>query len=238
MENDKKLSFVLYQEEKAPQIFEIKKNLLKFLIVAFPVLAFLFLITIITGTLYFRKIKTFAQRQESKIVRDLKIKNALFLKKEREYQKITNQLQSKLAKAPTRGLGTLSLFKATNGQIDQSKKGTISLDNFRTKDLGNKVQLNFNLKNKKENGKKVAGYLFIITKLDNSLKVYPSQSIMETEFQVPFNKGESFGFTRFRPVKATFPLPKGLKTASYKILVFSKIGDLLFQELITQKIRN
>lgn len=238
MENDKKLSFVLYQEEKAPQIFEIKKNILKFLIIAFPILAFLFLVTIVTGTLYFRKIKTFAERQESQILKELKVKNALFMKKEKEYKTITNQLQKKLATAPATGLGTLSLFKATNGQIDHTKKRQIALDGIRTKKLGSKVQLNFNLKNRVENGKKISGYLFIITRYGSTLKVYPQNSISKNDFQISFNKGESFGFSRFRPVKATFPLPKNLKSMSYKILVFSKIGDLIFEEFITKKVRN
>ncbi|TDJ09581.1 MAG: hypothetical protein E2O68_00040 [Deltaproteobacteria bacterium] len=237
-ENKKKLSFVLYQEEKAPQIFEIKKNILKFLIVAFPILALLFLTTIVTGTLYFRKIKTFAERQESQTLKDLKIKNALFLKKENEYKRIAKKLQQKLATAPSRGLGGLALFKATNGQIDLSMKSPIVLDSIRAKKVGNKVQFNFNLKNKREDGKKVSGYLFVITKSGNTLRVFPRDSITRNEFQIPFNKGESFGFSRFRPVKATFPLPKGVKSMSFKVLVFSKIGDLVFQEIVTKKVRN
>ncbi|RLA65554.1 MAG: hypothetical protein DRQ88_01995 [Epsilonproteobacteria bacterium] len=238
MKNDKKLSFILYQEEKTPQIFEIKKNILKFLIIAFPIMAFLFLATIVTGTLYFRKIKTFAEKQESQILKELKVKNALFLKKEKEYKKVAEKLQNKLAAAPATGLGTLSLFKTSNGQIDQTKKSPIVLDSIRTKKLGTKVQLNFNLKNERENGAKIAGYLFIITKSGNNLRVYPKNSISNNEYQIAFNKGESFGFSRFRPVRATFPLPKGLKSMSYKILVFSRVGDLIFQKFITQKIRN
>ena len=237
-ENDKKLSFVMYQEEKAPQIFEIKKNILKFLIIAFPILAFLFLTTIVTGTLYFRKIKTFAERQESQTLKDLKVKNALFLKKESDYKRTTKKLQQKLAKAPSTGLGTLGLFKATNGQIDQSKKSPISLDSVKTKNVGNKVQFIFNLKNKKENGKKISGYLFIVTKFGETLRIYPNGSFLEDDFQIAFNKGESFGFSRFRPVKATFKTPKSLKSMSFKILVFSKIGDLIFQEIVTKKVRN
>ena len=236
-ENDKKLSFILYQEEKAPKIFEIKKNILKFLIIAFPILALLFLTTIVTGTLYFRKIKTFAENQESKALKDLKVKNALFVKKEKEYKQTADKLQKKLASVPSTGLGTLALFKATNGQIDHSLKSPIVLDSVRTRSLGNRIQLNFNLKNKSENSKKISGYLFILSQMGNTLRVYPKDAINNKEFQIPFNKGESFGFSRFRPVKTIFPLPKGSKSISFKILVFSKIGDLLFQEFITKKVR-
>ena len=237
-ENEKKLSIILYQEEKAPKIFEIKKNILKFLVIVFPVLALLFLSTIVMGTLYFRKIKTFAEEQESKTVKDLKIKNALFLKKEKQYKRTTKALQKKLATAPSTGLGSLALFKATNGQIDHSSKSPIVLDSVRTRDLGNSVQLKFNLKNKNENGKKLSGYLFIVNQTGNSIRLYPKNAINSNQFQIPFNKGESFGFSRFRPVKTTFPLAKNTKSVSFKILVFSKIGDLLFHKIITKKVRN
>lgn len=236
--NEKKLSFILYQEEKAPQIFEIKKNILKFLLIAFPILAFLFLLTIVTGTLYFRKIKTFAEKQESQTLRDLKVKNALFLTKEKNYTNEIKNLQNKLARPSTSGLGTLSLFKTTNGQIDQTKKSPIILEAIKTRKVGKKVQVTFNMKNKNENGSKISGYLFILTKVGNSIKSYPTDSITNMDFQIPFNKGESFGFSRFRPVKVALRPPKGAKTLSFKVLVFSRIGDLIFQEFITQKIRN
>jgi hypothetical protein len=237
-ENEKKLSFILYQEGKAPKIFEIKKNIIKFLIIAFPILGLLFLTTVVTGTLYFRKIKTFAENQESKSLKDLKVKNALFVKKEKEYKRTAEKLQKKLAAAPSTGLGTLALFKSTNGQIDYSLKTPIVLESVRTKALGNQIQLNFNLKNPRKNGKKISGYLFILNQVGDTLRIHPKDAISKKEFQIPFNKGESFGFSRFRPVKTVFPLPKSMKTMSFKILIFSKIGDLLFQEFITKKVRN
>ena len=59
-QNEKKLSFVLYQEEKSPQYFEIKKNFLKFIFLAFPITLILLIFFIVVGTIYLRKIKTMA----------------------------------------------------------------------------------------------------------------------------------------------------------------------------------
>lgn len=224
-QNEKKLSFVLYQEEKSPQYFEIKKNFLKFIFVAFPITLILLIFFIVVGTIYLRKIKTLATVTGSSNIE----KSQPNQSKEREYLKRIEILEEKLTK-PSEGLGSLGFFKQVKGQMDLTKNPILSVEGITTATVDGKTQLQFALNNKTDSSKRISGHLFVIIKNNNMLRVYPENAFSETDFQAVFNKGEKFSFNRLRPFAVTFNDGKISKNLNFKILVFSLTGDLLFDK--------
>ena len=223
-QNEKKLSFVLYQEEKSPQYFEIKKNFLKFIFLAFPITLIFLIFFILIGTVYLRKIKTVAINTLSTSVEENKTNQF----SEKEYLKQIQLLEEKLNK-PAEGLVSLGLFKQIKGQSDLSKKPMILVENISTSVIDGKNRLQFALNNEAD-GKRISGYLFVLIKNNNTLKIFPENAILENDFQATFNKGEKFSFNRLRPFVVTYNGEKGTKNLAFKILVFSLTGDLLFDK--------
>ncbi len=219
-QNEKRLSFVLYQEEKSPQYFEVKKNFLKFIFFAFPITLILLIFFIVVGTLYLRKIKTLGQENPNMV--NNQSKNV-----ENDYLKQIQLLQSKLNK-PSEGLASLGLFKQVKGQTDLSKKPAMMVEGISFDHMDGKPRLQFSLSNNEDSSKKISGHLFVILKNNNGLKIYPENSISENDFQISFNKGEKFSFNRLRPFVVTMNENMAAKKLNFKILVFSLTGDLLF----------
>lgn len=224
-QNEKKLSFVLYQEEKSPQYFEIKKNFLKFIFVAFPITLILLIFFIVVGTIYLRKIKNLARETGTTTIQT----NQITQTNEKEYLKQIQILEEKLTK-PAEGLGSLGLFKQIKGQTDLSKKPLIAVEGISTGVVDGKTQLQFALNNITDSNKKISGHLFVIIKNQNTLKIFPENAILEGDFQANFNKGEKFSFNRLRPFYVTFNEGKVSKILNFKVLVFSLTGDLLFDK--------
>jgi hypothetical protein len=224
-QNEKKLSFVLYQEEKSPQYFEIKKNFLKFIFVAFPITLILLIFFIVVGTIYLRKIKNLGTVTGTTTIQA----KQPIQTNEKEYLKQIQMLEERLNK-PAEGLSSLGLFKQIKGQLDLSKKPMVAVEGISNSLVDGKTQLQFTLNNITDSNKKISGHLFVVVKNQNSLKVFPENAILEGDFQVNYNKGEKFSFNRLRPFAVTFNDGKISKNLNFKILVFSPTGDLLFDK--------
>jgi hypothetical protein len=221
-QNEKRLSFVLYQEEKSPQYFEIKRNFLKFLFFAFPITLLLLIFFIVVGTLYLRKVKSLAL--QTPITKTISASKNM----ENEYLDQIQALEAKLIK-PAEGLSSLGLFKQMKGQLDLSKKTILSVEGLASDYSEGKTRLQFALSND-DSSKKIAGYLFVVIKNYNSLRIFPENAILENDFQAIYNKGERFSFNRLRPFVVTLNDGKPYKNINFKILVFSLTGDLLFDK--------
>jgi len=224
--NEKKLSFVLYQEEKSPQYFEIKKNFLKFIFVAFPITLILLIFFIVVGTIYLRKIKNLATVPGTTTTISA---NQVVQTSEKEYLKQIQILEERLNK-PAEGLSSLGLFKQIKGQIDLSKKPMIAVEGLSNSIVDGKTQLQFSLNNITDSNKKISGHLFVVIKNQNMLKIFPENAISDGDFQANYNKGEKFSFNRLRPFAVTFSEGRISKNLTFKILVFSLTGDLLFDK--------
>ncbi len=221
-QNEKRLSFVLYQEEKSPQYFEIKRNFLKFLFFAFPITLLLLIFFIVVGTLYLRKVKFLAL--------DTPVAKTILANKNMEngYLNQIQALEAKLSQ-PAEGLSSLGLFKPMKGQMDFTKKTILSIEGLSSDYSEGKTRIQFALSNG-DSSKKISGHLFVIVKTNNTLRIFPENAILENDFQANFNKGEKFAFNRLRPFIVTLNDGKPYKNLNFKILVFSLTGDLLFDK--------
>jgi hypothetical protein len=238
-ENSSKLSFILYEQESAPKYFEVSKRYLQALIVGLPLISLISIISVMGLLIYFKNIKHSLQLREPKIIEALKKENDV-LKKEKSAFLIQNtNLQKKLLTREDSYLDSLDLFKNIPGQIDQTGKNELIVENpviRHGKDK--KIQLDFNLTNNTKNKERVSGYVFVLLKEKGLLQYYPSDSIPENQSQIFFNKGEFFATSRFRPFKATFYSPQSLKDLTFKIIVFSNTGDLILRKVISSKLEN
>jgi hypothetical protein len=123
----------------------------------------------------------------------------------------------------------IKFFKTPVGfkNLTSEKVANVQRVSFRVKK--DQVIFRFNLANEQKVSK-LRGYIFVAQFSKNSLKFYPGYDLAKNNFSIAFNAGESFTVSRFRPTIATFDLPSNGKEIYYRVLVFSKKGDLLIED--------
>lgn len=238
--NPNKLSFILYEENNAPKYFEVKKSFLKFILVGLPIVALASLAVVAIGTVYFKQIKTMAERKEPKIIAELRTENETLKAKQEELVLLTKELENRLA-APASGdevsgLASLSLFQAAQGQKDLTQKPLLTIENVRAELGKDNILFSFRLVNQTIDNNKLAGFVFVMMRVGETIYFYPADSIPENDMKLSFNRGEPFATSRFRPVEATFPKPAKSTQALFKILIFSRTGDLIHKKIISRNI--
>lgn len=232
-----KLSFILYKNKKVPSFFEIDKGFLNFFYYGLPLITLIALFGAGSLLVYFKQIREVAKRKEPAIIKELKIKNMALKETIIEAQVTSKTLERKLISgASGTGLLTMSFFKASPGQEDMTKSPDLAIESISSSQDQKSYALKFNLSNNSSNQEKIAGYIFVMMKSNNSYHFYPGDIFEDNEMQINFNKGEYFATSRFRPVEAKFPLPPKATVALFKILVFSRTGDLLLKQIISKKI--
>ena len=99
--------------------------------------------------------------------------------------------------------------------------------------MGNKIQLYFELVNQTKDNSKITGYVFVIMKYNDKFVFYPKTATLEDNLLITFNRGESFAMSRLRKVEnAIFDSPKQNTILYFKILIFSRTGDLLYKSML------
>lgn len=232
---NKKLSFVLYEDKKNPKYFEIKKGVLKFILIAPPVISITALFAILLGLTYFNQIRELIEKKEPAIIQELKSKNAQMDREKQELVNFSKTLQKKLLSDEPTQLDYLYLFQKHRGSSVKLSPATFSIDKveINKKSKEDKVELKFNLVN--IIGKKQSGYLFILMATPNGIQFYPKNILSSEKMLIKFNTGESFYTSRFRPVKADFNLNANSgATPFFKVLVFSRVGDLIHEQIINK----
>ncbi len=97
-------------------------------------------------------------------------------------------------------------------------------------DEGNKqVYLDFELHNVDPSQRQVRGYIVVLAKTKDFFATYPANALSPSQnIVLDFTKGETFGVSRFRQARATFPatLLDG-KRPLFQILLFANDGRIL-----------
>ncbi len=226
--DDKNLSFILYDEVKAPSYFEVNRPLLKKVLIILPLIAFISCFALLVVAVYFKTISLQAERREPEIIKDLRDKNQELAQEITKLQSDAKLFEERLAK----GSGDseympLNIFKAAPGMQDLTGAPSFALENFEA-DLNNgKVNIRFNIVNTTKENERLAGYIFVAMKMGDSLQMYPRGSFGAEDFSIPFNRGESFVTSRFRPVEVSFNTLSEQKEALIQVVIFSRTGDIL-----------
>ena len=176
-----------------------------------------------------------ARRKEPAIIKELKAeRNGLAVKLE-ESETLNVTLQEKMANSTgsSTSIATLELFKKTLGMKDLSAATKFTVEKTEIIPIGNKIQLYFELVNQTKDNSKIAGYVFVVMKNEDKFSFYPKSATIEDDLLITFNRGESFAMSRLRKVEnAVFDAPKKNTTLYFKILIFSRTGDLIYKSML------
>jgi hypothetical protein len=231
----RKLSFILYDSFSSPKYFEIKKSFFKFLIIVLPTLTLASISIVILGLVYFKNIVAITEQKEPALISELKIEKEKLAQNLAEYLKDYKLFQGKLTSTKQPNINTLSFFKKTLGQVDLTQEPTLAIDQIRITSDNNQLHFQFNIVNLTKDKSKLRGIIFVIMKDgNNKFSIYPQNSIEDNEMQINFNLGENFTTSRFRPVDAPFELPSAKSNLLFKVIIFSRTGDLIHKQLISE----
>lgn len=230
-----RISLIFYENPRSPRYFEINKKHLKFLFVGLPIICLIIISILLLGAFYFNQIKASIMRKEPQIIKDLRVQNQELTEKQKETQEFNLVLQDKLNIKSSTNLSSLSMFYPISGQQDLTHNPLIGIENFNHQIDGTTLSISFTMENLTRDGKKLAGYIFAFLKTDSGIIVYPQSALPEDEFQIKFNRGEYFAFSRFRPVITSFNLNQKTENFLLKVLIFSRTGDLMLKKMFLKE---
>ncbi len=245
-----KFTFIFHRENAAPKYFEIDRRRLINYFIAIPIgfislFAVLFVLTLIfRGESDFHIPKTIAPPTTTKansedLQKVLKDKEELQGKLQ-ELQSANQELVTKLSTNSGKTnppLQELALFTILPDQKDTSSTPLMAINELKITEEGEELNFHANLLNTKGESSKVSGHLFIIMKAENAVWIYPTDAFPKDKTTINYNSGETVLFARLRLVDAKFPLPpKGSKTL-FKVLLFSRTGDLIYKEVFPYEVK-
>ncbi len=122
--------------------------------------------------------------------------------------------------------GLLQFFGATNVADAAS---TLQVKNVKVSRAGNDLAVDFEVTNVDPDQKQVRGYIVVLAKTPNMLLSYPEGAFNPDQNVVlDHTKGETFGVSRLRPTRATFPAAAlDGKHPRFQILLFGTNGKVL-----------
>lgn len=229
------LTLLIYEDQRPAKCFEIKKGQVKFLSLVIPLIV---LSSVLSVLFIFAYIKNLSTRKTLNgpsfaTLQLLQEENGRLVATQKELKELNNTLMGKIqGTADTTNL--MPLFRPTMGYEDLTGESPLALRNLKTQVMEKSLSLTFDIVNIHPEQNKVSGFVFAMMKDSDQLTFFPSLKMdLKEAYLTSFDQGESFTVTRFRPVEASFPKPsKSPNQISFKIFIFSKTGDLLFQKSI------
>lgn len=228
----KRFSFLVYQDNKIPKYYKVNPWRTKLYLFILPTITLLSILSILGVGVYFKQIREYARKKEPEIFQQLRDQNAQLTAKVDELTGLTSTLENKLAQssgsAEVSGVHALGLFQIPPGLQDMSARPNFSIREQKVRVQNGRVKFTFNVHNEGKEDEKLAGYLFVFMKNSVGYQLYPVPKTTE-DFQMSYNHGEYFATTRFRPVVADFKQDGQNLKYLFKILIFSRTGDLMYK---------
>lgn len=238
----KDLTLVVYDDFKNAKCFQFSKKQLKFFLTAVPVIVLVSVSVVTAVLLYGQQIIQRIKSSQPEIITQLNDEKKELADEMARVTALNEELVQKLSLAGDTGGEASShqvfLFKAPAGMQDLTEKSPIKISDIRHEITENEIGLEFNIGHNEEFStySKMSGYILVFFKSGSLLSVYPRFGNSLDSALTTFNAGEPFAFKRLRPVKAIFPKFSQLaESLSFKIMIFSKSGDLLQKHVATFK---
>ena len=230
---DNVFSLILYSQKTGPRYFEIHKFFPRFFFLILPMITIGCICIILLGILYFKQLNIILAREETESFSSLKRENALIRAQLVDLQKINKDINEKLI-TPSESEQTdgLSIFRKPINQKDLTQRNLLSLEGSRLIENSDNLRLQFRIVNNAQNNIRLSGFLFVIMKSNNSYTIWPKQKGSSNEIYYNFNEGEFFSTARFRPVNIVFPFPQGTEKPLFQAIIFSRIGDIFYNQEI------
>jgi len=234
------MSFLIYDDKKGPVFLNTNRFALKFTLYVLPIITIISILVIIGGSVYFKQIREMARRKEPAVIKELKASNSDLKRQVSQLLTLNKDFEKKLSSTSTEGIKftSLALFKPVQGQEDLSTTPALTIDDIGFDRSDKNLKIKFNIINQTKNGRKLAGYIHILMSSTSKILLYPAKEIASEDMLISYNQGESFAFSRLRHVNADFDL-SGFDEHKvlFKILVFSRTGDLLYKKLVAKDLK-
>ncbi len=223
----KEVTLIVYDTPKPPKYYKLNKGFVKILFIVIP----LMIISTISFSLIYsiflkNKVNALLSSEPQRIVQLKEVIKTQKVEIE-DLGKTNSSMTAKLSKAGDgqTSVSALGLFNVPVGIEDMRPQELIKIEDIKVSSE-KEITLSFNLSNNSPDGKKLSGYLSLVQYQGNQIQFYPDVELSQKTLRLDFSGGESFGFTRFRTTKANFKKTSS-KSATYKLYIFSKTGDLL-----------
>ncbi len=226
----KKDTTIIFQEGRISKILKTNRKTLKQFFTTLSLLVSALIISMILTIIFYQSQIAKVKSSQFSNLSSLENSNA---EKATIIETLTKEnvaLREKLAQ-PAEETSALSLFTLPKGFKDISKQSLINLEEIKTSALDGKASIKFNVMNAKQSGK-ISGYTFVSLYTGSGIIVTPSSKSLEAGTPIEFYQGESFTVSRFRPFEADFNIPRNLKQAMFRVVIFSKTGDLVTNKTV------
>ena len=226
----KELTLIVYNTPKPPKYIKLNKSLIKVLIFTIPVIILVSIASSLVSSVYMKRKLENVRSKEPEIITQLR-NEKLDLTSELEALKATNlTLTKKISAGGGKGgvspLNIMAMFTTPLGFEDKREDTPAKLENINSDQVNNNILFKFDLLNNSPEKTKLSGYVSIVQYHSQGMSFYPAYELTVDSPRLEYSRGESFTVSRFRPVIAEFPTPKG-NNVWYKIFIFSRTGNLL-----------
>ncbi len=220
---------LVYDNGRPPQCLSLSKRWPKVFFLYLPLLTLLSWVALIMAGLWVKKERTKIERIGPEKMESLEISHD-HLKEELGSVQLNNKLlREKVASSGQGERGLLDLFHRPMGFKDRSEEELIEIaDVSHLRAEGEKVTFKFNLINTNKIDI-LSGFIFVVMYGESSLNFFPPAKFSPSQPLLYFNTGESFSASRFRPVVSEFSTSDNVQQYFFRILVFSKNGDIIHQ---------
>jgi len=142
--------------------------------------------------------------------------------------KLNAQANGRKELAPGVNPGLLQFFGPRN-VLEQNSPMQVKNVKITRNAAGGEIYVDFELHNTDPSQQQNRGYFVVLAKTRNLLMSYPELVFSPSQnIVLDFTKGETFGVSRFRQARATFPAtPLEGKHARFQILLFSDEGKVI-----------
>lgn len=221
------ISLVIYEELKTPKCIKINKSFMRFIIFSVPLVLILSISFSLYLSIHMKGIILGAIKKEPQIIKKLRQEKTVLEDENNELEILNKDLIDKLNTPISQTDNILVFFKKPLGYQDLTKKSPLVISNEKFSLKDNNIIFNFNIENKNPDFARQAGHVFVIMKMGTTINIYPKITISLNDSLTTFNAGEPFSVARFRPVLAKFVKPQTTDDKYFKVLIFSRIGDLI-----------
>ncbi len=227
--NQEELTLLIYDNPKPPKCLKFNKKTLKWFMFFLPLLVTFSLLITAYVLANFKKLRLENELKQPQIITELKTEISDLEKKINLQNDEVKSLVDKISKGSvSTNEENVSLINLPLGYNNFLSKKITNIKEVKHSVTPSGTKIEFNIVNQL-NEKKLSGYVFVIRITKNSFEVFPETDLDVDDFLLNYNKGESFTTYRFRPVEAKFsPIKSELYT--YKIIIFSKLGDLIYKQ--------
>jgi hypothetical protein len=227
--NHNDLTILVYDNPKPPKCLKLNKKVLKFFLFFLPIILTLSILITTYILANFKKIRLENELKQPQIITELKNEIKTLQVTIVSNNKENKSLIDKIAKGVTSSNeDNISLINLPLGYNNFINKAQVTVEEVTHKVLPSGSELSFKIDNKLID-QKFSGYLYVIRISNNNFEVYPNTDLGVDDFLLNYNRGESITASRFKPIKAKFsPLKADIYT--YKVIVFSRLGDLIFKK--------